>query len=66
MPDSGIAFVGAAVCEHDAHMFFIALEQIMCIEKFVRHVSFGFASFAVIASVGFAFEYLPVINALAR
>jgi hypothetical protein len=38
----------------------------MCIEKYVRNLGFALASFAVVISVGYAFEYLPVVNALAR
>jgi hypothetical protein len=38
----------------------------MCIEKYVRNLSFALASFAVVISVGYAFEYLPVINVLVR
>lgn len=38
----------------------------MCIEKYVRNLSFALASFAVVIGVSYAFEYLPVVNALAR
>jgi uncharacterized membrane protein len=39
---------------------------VMYIERFVRHVGFGLVALVVLLSVGFTFEYLPVINALAR
>jgi hypothetical protein len=38
----------------------------MCIDKYIRSLGFALASFAVVVSVGYAFEYLPVVNALAR
>ena len=38
----------------------------MCIEKYIRNLGFALAAFAVVSSVGYAFEYLPVVNALAR
>jgi len=38
----------------------------MYIERFARTVGFGLATLVVLLSVGFTFEYLPVINALAR
>jgi len=38
----------------------------MCIEKFVRNLAFGLAAGVVIFGVGFTFEYLPLVNALAR
>ena len=38
----------------------------MCIERIVRNLGFALAAFGVIVGVGATFEYLPVINALAR
>jgi hypothetical protein len=38
----------------------------MCIERFARNLGFALASLAVIIGVGATFEYLPVVNALAR
>ena len=38
----------------------------MCIERFVRNLGFALAAFSVVIGVGYAFEYLPVVNALAR
>ena len=38
----------------------------MCIEKFVRNLGFAFAAVAVVFGLGATFEYLPVIDALAR
>ena len=38
----------------------------MCIEKYVRNLGFAFASFGIVIGVGYAFEYLPVVNALAH
>jgi len=32
----------------------------MCIEKYIRNLGFALASFAIIAGVGYVFEYLPV------
>jgi hypothetical protein len=38
----------------------------MCIEKYVRNLGFALAAIAVVASVGYTFEYLPLVNALVR
>jgi hypothetical protein len=38
----------------------------MCIERFARNFGFALAAGAIILGVGFTFEYLPVINSLAR
>ena len=38
----------------------------MCIEKFVRNLGFAFAAVAVVIGLGATFEYVPVIDALAR
>lgn len=38
----------------------------MCIEKYIRNLGFALASLSVVISVGYAFEYLPVVNALAH
>ncbi len=38
----------------------------MCLERIVRNLGFALASFGVIAGVGYAIEYLPLVNALAR
>ena len=38
----------------------------MYIERFVRNVGFALAAAAVVLGLGFTFEYVPVINALAR
>jgi hypothetical protein len=70
MPHSGIAFVSACLRKQDAphvlHHCSQLKEQIMCIEKFARNLGFALAAVAVIISVGFTFEYLPVVNVLAR
>jgi hypothetical protein len=70
MPYSGIAFVSARLRQQDAahvlnHCSQLR-EQIMCIEKFARTLGFALAAVAVIIGVGFTFEYLPVVNVLAR
>jgi hypothetical protein len=41
-------------------------EQIMCIEKFARNLGFALAAAVIIFGVGFTFEYLPLVNSLAR
>ena len=38
----------------------------MCIERFARNLGFALASLAVIVGAGATFEYLPLVNALAR
>jgi hypothetical protein len=38
----------------------------MYVEKIVRNAGFIFASFAIVAGVGYTLEYLPVLNLLAR
>jgi hypothetical protein len=38
----------------------------MCIERILKNLGFALAAFGVIAGVGATFEYLPVVNALAR
>jgi hypothetical protein len=38
----------------------------MCIEKYIRNLGFALAAIALVAGVGYTFEYLPVVNALAR
>jgi hypothetical protein len=51
------------------HMFspnYSIEEAAMCIEKLVRNFGFALAAGAVIIGVGFTFEYLPVLNALAH
>ena len=41
-------------------------EAVMCIEKLVRNFGFALAAGVVIFGVGFTFEYLPVLSALAH
>jgi hypothetical protein len=38
----------------------------MCIEKFARNLGFALAAGLIIFGVGFTFEFLPVVNVLAR
>jgi SNF family Na+-dependent transporter len=38
----------------------------MGIEKFVRNLGFALAAVGVVLGLGATFEYVPVINALAR
>ena len=38
----------------------------MCIEKFARNLAFALAAGVIIFGVGFTFEYLPLVNSLAR
>ena len=47
-------------------MFFTTWEQVMCIEKYVRNLGFALAAIGVVFGVGYTFEYLPLVNALAR
>jgi hypothetical protein len=70
MPHSGIAFVSARPRQQDAahvlNHYSQLREQLMCIEKFARNLAFALAAGVVIFGVGFTFEYLPLVNALAR
>jgi hypothetical protein len=45
---------------------FSTREQLMSIARFVRNVAFAIAAGAVILGVGFTFEYLPLLDSLAR
>ncbi len=38
----------------------------MCIEKYVRNLGFAIAAIGVVFGVGYTFEYLPVVSALAH
>ena len=38
----------------------------MCIEKYIRNLGFALAAMGVVFGVGFTFEYLPLVNALAH
>ena len=38
----------------------------MCIEKYVRNLGFALAAIGVVFGVDYTFEYLPLVNALAR
>ena len=38
----------------------------MYIEKYIRNVAFALAAIGVVFGVGYTFEYLPLVNALAR
>jgi hypothetical protein len=41
-------------------------EQSMSFARFVRNVGFAFAAGAVILGFGITFEYLPLVDSLAR
>jgi len=47
-------------------MFFTTWEQVMCIEKYIRNLGFALAAVGIVLSVGFTFEYLPVVSVLAH
>jgi hypothetical protein len=38
----------------------------MCLERLVPKLGFGLAALAIVITLGFTFEYQPVINALAH
>jgi len=38
----------------------------MYIEKYIRNLGFALAAIGVVASVGYTFEYLPVVSVLAH
>ena len=38
----------------------------MCIEKYIRNLGFALAAAGVVFSVGYTFEYLPVVSVLAH
>ena len=38
----------------------------MCIEKYIRSLGFAIAAIGVVLSVGYTFEYLPVVSVLAH
>ena len=38
----------------------------MCIEKYIRNLGFALAAIGVVFGVGYTFEYLPLVNALAH
>ena len=38
----------------------------MCIEKYIRNLGFALAAMGVVFGVGFTFEYLPLVTALAH
>jgi hypothetical protein len=69
MPHSGIAFVSRVRGAHDALLFKTTHPTgvtIMGIEKFVRNLGFALAAVGVVLGLSATFEYVPVINELAR